>query len=55
MAKNTKRVPKIFWKGKTPLKKLPEKTISKILVAKKTTENLLRMVIDNLADKYHLK
>lgn len=55
MLRNTSKVPKIFKIGTNFMKKSSEKINSEILVTKNTIETKLRIFIDRLVDKYHLK
>ncbi|MEH6763263.1 hypothetical protein [Aequorivita antarctica] len=55
MLKKTNNVPITLEMGINLIKKPSEKIISKMLTTNTMTETLLRMLIDLLADKYHLK
>ncbi|MCB0454705.1 MAG: hypothetical protein KDC62_04880 [Aequorivita sp.] len=55
MLRKTSKVPNILEIGMNFKKNSPEKIISKILTIKNTTETRLRITIELLEDKYHLK
>lgn len=55
MLRNTSKVPKMLEIGMNFKKKLPETIISTILTPKNKTETRLRIAMELLVDKYHLK